>query len=88
MIDVLTSDGSRLTDWGKFKTQSIDLPNGQSVQIHFYQNRVTGKINYTHQDYKVKDIVNEFYPRPPIIPNSKYKPAAAQDILDSYKPKF
>lgn len=34
------------------------MPNGQSKQIHFYKNEKTGKVDYSTQDYKVKDIVN------------------------------
>ena len=56
VVQELTANGSLIEDWGKFRTQSIQLPNGQSSQIHFYQNKVTGEVNL-NIDFKVKGIV-------------------------------
>jgi len=61
VVSELTKDGSKITDWQKLSTQSIELPTGQRVQAHFYQNRFTGEINYTHSDFKVKNLVDAFY---------------------------
>ena len=77
VVNALTSDGSKITDWMKMKTPSIKLPNGQKVQIHYYKNQVTGKVNYTHADFKIKGVVNEFYPA-----------RTAQDVLDDLNIKF
>ena len=33
------------------------MPNGQSMQIHFYMNTKTGKIDYETKDFKVKGVV-------------------------------
>lgn len=58
VVQVLTKDGSQLSDWAKFTTESVKMPNGQSMQIHYYKNIKTGKIDYQTKDYKVKGIVN------------------------------
>ena len=57
IIEILTKDGSLITDWGKFKSQNMVLPNGQIRQIHFYKNKKTGKVDHETYDYKVKDEV-------------------------------
>lgn len=57
IVEVLTKDGSNIADWKKFTTKSVSNPNGQNLQIHFYKNIKTGKIDYETQDYKVKGIV-------------------------------
>ena len=57
IIKQLTGDGSAITDWAKFKTQSVAGPNGSSLQVHFYKNKVTGKIDYDTPDYKVKGVI-------------------------------
>ncbi|WP_063899062.1 filamentous hemagglutinin N-terminal domain-containing protein [Burkholderia ubonensis] len=57
VVQELTSDGSAITDWGKYTTQSAKMPNGQSMQIHYYMNSVTGKVDYVTSDFKVKGIV-------------------------------
>lgn len=57
VVEVLTKDGSSIVDWKKFTTKSVSSPNGQNLQIHFYKNIKTGKIDYETQDYKVKGIV-------------------------------
>lgn len=57
VVQELTSDGSKITDWGKYTTQSVSMPNGQSMQLHYYMNSVTKKIDYVTQDYKVKGVV-------------------------------
>ncbi len=81
VIKALTEDGSIISDWKKMKTNSITLPTGQRTQIHFYQNQVTQKINYTHIDFKVKSPVEglDVLPRPQ---NSKYKPDTAHKVLE------
>ena len=56
IVKELTKDGSNIKDWAKYTTGSITMPNGQRLQIHFYKN-VTGKVDYTTQDYKVKGVV-------------------------------
>ena len=53
--EVLESDGSKITDWGKFTTESVKLGNGQKKQIHFYKNLKNGKVDYETIDYKIKD---------------------------------
>ncbi|CAB3797243.1 hypothetical protein LMG28138_04218 [Pararobbsia alpina] len=57
VVSELTSDGSKIADWGKYTTQSMDTSNGQSMQIHYYMNSVTGKIDYVTPDFKVKGVV-------------------------------
>ena len=52
---ILTKDGSKITDWGKFTTESVKLGNGQKKQIHFYKNLKNGKVDYETIDYKIKD---------------------------------
>mgnify|MGYP001407889973 CR=1 FL=1 len=50
----LIKDGSHINDWAKYSTKHLQFPNGQKFQVHFYKNKITGKINYTHKDFKVK----------------------------------
>jgi hypothetical protein len=57
VVKELTNDGSNITDWRKYSTKSVKMPNGQSLQIHYYKNTVTEKIDYITRDYKVKGIV-------------------------------
>ncbi|MBN2655261.1 MAG: hypothetical protein JXR79_09165 [Nitrospirae bacterium] len=57
IVKTLTQDGSKIEDWAKYYTRSVSMPNGQSMQIHFYQNIKTGKIDYSSVDYKVKEVV-------------------------------
>ena len=57
VIRELTKDGSKISDWGKFKTRSIDLQSGQRIQVHFYLNKKTGIVDYNTSDFKVKGIV-------------------------------
>ncbi|WP_423192761.1 hypothetical protein [Cupriavidus sp. H18C2] len=57
VVKTLTSDGSNIADWGKYTTRSI-RSNGQSLQVHFYMNNATGKIDYETSDFKVKGVVN------------------------------
>lgn len=64
VINELTKNGSRITDWTKLSTQSIEMPTGQRIQVHFYKNQVTGEINYTHSDFKVKNPVYAFSKAP------------------------
>lgn len=53
VIDILTKDGSNLNDWGKFVTKSeIRSPVG-NIQVHFYKNKINGKVIYDI-DYKSK----------------------------------
>ena len=56
VVRELTANGSQIEDWGKFTTQSVRLPSGQSSQIHFYANRVTGDVNL-NIDFKVKGLI-------------------------------
>jgi hypothetical protein len=58
IISVLTEDGFLITDWSKFTTNAVKMPNGQNLQVHFYQNTQTGKVDYLTPDFKVKGIVN------------------------------
>ena len=51
---ILTKDGSKITDWVKFTTESVKLGNGQKKQIHFYKNLKNGKVDYETVDYKIK----------------------------------
>jgi hypothetical protein len=51
--ETLTADGSQISDWGKYKTQSVTLPTGESRQIHFYMNKKTGKVDYETVDFKI-----------------------------------
>jgi hypothetical protein len=53
VINELTSNGSNIANWGKFSTESVNLPSGQSSQIHFYKNRITHEVNL-NIDFKVK----------------------------------
>ncbi|OOF45774.1 hypothetical protein BKK52_12080 [Rodentibacter trehalosifermentans] len=57
IVKILTKDGSRIEDWKKMTTESIKLSNGQSLQIHFYKNVKTGKVDYETKDFKVKGVV-------------------------------
>jgi RHS repeat-associated protein len=52
VVATLTSDGSKIADWGKYSTRTIQSPAG-NFQVHFYMNRTTGAVNYSY-DYKVK----------------------------------
>ncbi len=54
MVRILTRDGSKITDWQKFTTGSVKLNTKQSVQVHFYKNSATGKVDYLTKDFKVK----------------------------------
>ncbi|MFF7747927.1 putative T7SS-secreted protein [Streptomyces sp. NPDC007971] len=48
--NLMVSDGSNLSDWGKYSTRTHQSPYGD-FQVHYYYNPVTGRIlNY---DYKV-----------------------------------
>ncbi|MFE2844486.1 putative T7SS-secreted protein [Streptomyces scopuliridis] len=48
--DLMTSDGSHLSDWGKYTTRTHQSPYGD-FQVHYYYNPETGRVlNY---DYKV-----------------------------------
>ncbi|NML32384.1 DUF637 domain-containing protein [Paraburkholderia antibiotica] len=57
VVSELTSDGSNIADWGKYTTQSVTMPNGQSMQVHYYMNSITGKVDYVTPDFKVKGVV-------------------------------
>jgi hypothetical protein len=65
VIAELTKDGSKITDWEKVKTPSITLSTGQKIQVHYYKNKVTGKVNY-NVDFKVKGEVR-WCPKKPIL---------------------
>ncbi len=48
--EAMTSDGSSLSDWGKYTTRTHQSPYGD-FQVHYYYNPETGRLlNY---DYKV-----------------------------------
>ncbi|WP_335938103.1 putative T7SS-secreted protein [Streptomyces sp. PTD5-9] len=48
--ELMTSDGSNLSDWGKYTTKTHQSPYGD-FQVHYYYNPETGRLlNY---DYKV-----------------------------------
>jgi hypothetical protein len=48
--ELMTSDGSNLSDWGKYSTRTHQSPYGD-FQVHYYYNPVTERVlNY---DYKV-----------------------------------
>jgi hypothetical protein len=51
LVQHLTSDGSNISNWGKYTTRTFQSPSGD-FQVHFYMNRVTGAIDYGY-DYKV-----------------------------------
>lgn len=51
LVKALTSDGSKIGDWGKYATQTYQSPSG-NFQAHFYMNSRTGAVNYDF-DYKV-----------------------------------
>ena len=53
VVKELTKDGSPITAWKKYYSPSATLPNGQKVQIHYYKNEITGKIDYLTKDFKV-----------------------------------
>ena len=59
VIEVLTKDDSSIKNWGKYKTESITMPNSQRLQIHYYKNSVTGQIDYTTMDCKVVGAVKQ-----------------------------
>lgn len=56
VIKALTKDGSNILDWTKYTTKDIILFNGQKIQIHYYMNIKTKKIDY-NIGYKVKERV-------------------------------
>ncbi len=72
VVDALTKDGSNIIDWEKLTTQSVEMPTGQRIQVHFYRNKFTGEVNYTHPDFKVKNTVDLFpnvaEPEPTVTP--------------------
>ena len=58
VITELTKDGSNISDWAKYTTKEpVILSNGQKVQVHFYRNDITGKINY-NIDFKTKPVIS------------------------------
>ncbi|WP_010299811.1 hypothetical protein [Candidatus Odyssella thessalonicensis] len=57
VVKVLTQDGSLIKDWKKFTTNTVTLQSGQRVQVHFYMNVKTGKIDYQTRDFKVKGMI-------------------------------
>jgi hypothetical protein len=64
VIRALTADGSNIKEWYKLATKSATLSTGQKIQVHFYKNTLTGEVNYTHPDFKVKEIISP-YPKSP-----------------------
>jgi hypothetical protein len=51
LIQRLTADGSKMSDWGKYTTHTYQSPSG-NFQVHFYMNARTGAVDYGY-DYKV-----------------------------------
>lgn len=51
LIRRLTSDGSSISDWGKYTTRTYQSSLGD-FQVHFYMNRGAGVVDYGY-DYKV-----------------------------------
>jgi hypothetical protein len=45
LVARLTSDGSSISDWGKFVTRTHQSPSGD-FEVHFYMNRSSGAIDY------------------------------------------
>lgn len=79
VVKELTKDGSKISDWQKLTSESVELSSGQRVQVHFYKNTITNEINYTHTDFKVKNAIDAFY--------NKNSPSIVtpQDILNKYR---
>ena len=50
MVERLTSNGSKITDWVKFKTKTINSPSSP-FKLHYYMNKKTGEVYY-ELDYK------------------------------------
>jgi hypothetical protein len=57
VIDELTKNGSKIGEWTKVKSPSIELSTGQKIQVHFYKNKVTNRVNY-NIDFKVSSEVH------------------------------
>ncbi|WES32012.1 hypothetical protein [Varunaivibrio sulfuroxidans] len=57
IIKALTKDGSSIKDWSKFKARTVSGPNESRLQVHFYKNLRTGKVDYETVDFKVKVVV-------------------------------
>jgi filamentous hemagglutinin len=74
IVKALTRDGSDIKDWQKFKTEKTLGPNDKPIEVHFYKNNKTGKIDYETVDYKVKGTVPAFLkatpPKEPTVPPS------------------
>jgi len=64
VIQALTKEGHHLMDWGKYTTEAITLSTQQKVQIHFYYNRVTKEVNYSHGDFKINESILPFAKNP------------------------
>ncbi len=64
VVQELTKDGSQMANWAKYTTkEAVALSNGQKVQVHFYQNKITGEVN-KNIDYKIT---------PEVLPARVYK---------------
>ena len=57
IVQELTKDGSSISDWAKYKIKTGELFNGKRMEVHYYMNKVTGKIDYATKDFKIKDLV-------------------------------
>ena len=57
VIKILTSDGSHISDWGKFKIENITLSSGERVQLHFYKNLKTGVVDYVTKDIRITKVI-------------------------------
>ena len=73
IIDALTKDGGCISDWQKLSSESVTMPTGQRIQVHYYRNKTTGVVDYITTDFKVKNPINLFpkgkpQPEPTIRP--------------------
>ena len=69
VVEALTRDGSSITDWQKLSTETVEMSTGQRIQIHFYYNIKTHKVDYTYgPDFKVKNPV-EAIPKAQLEPD-------------------
>jgi len=68
VVDALTKDGSSITDWSKLTTETVEMSTGQRIQVHYYYNTRTQRVDYTYgPDFKVKNPV-------PAIPKAELEP--------------
>ncbi|NRB42127.1 MAG: hypothetical protein HRU20_27265 [Pseudomonadales bacterium] len=69
VVEALTKDGSKITDWQKLTTETVEMSTGQRIQAHYYHNTKTQKVDYTYgPDFKVKNPV-------PVVPKAQLEPS-------------